>query len=102
MDYIHKENVSEIIMGNKLSRFQLNFLYNTFEIIYLSPSKNKMLAMAEKIVEKTMPELAILKTLEQMHKVFTIKYNELKTKKDFDHYSIPVPPKILDFALVSA
>jgi len=60
------------------------------------------LTKAEKIVEKTIPELAILKGFEQMHKVFCIKLNELHEKKDFDHYQIQSPPNIIDFALMSA
>lgn len=37
-----------------------------------------------------------------MHDVFSIKLDELREKKDFDHYSIQTPPKLLDFALMSA
>ena len=89
-------------MGNKLLRFQLNFLFETIRTIYDSPSKQKLLASAEKIIEKTIPELAILKGIEQMHKVFTIKLKELRDKKEFNHYTIATPPNILDFALMSA
>jgi len=55
-ELIHRENVSEMIFGNRLSRFQTNFLFKTIGIIYNSPSKAKLLASSEKIIEKTIPE----------------------------------------------
>lgn len=59
VDLIEKENRAEILMGNKLSRFQLNFLFNIIGIIYRTPSKAKLLSATENIMEKTIPELAI-------------------------------------------
>jgi hypothetical protein len=70
--------VAEKIMGNKLSRFQLNFLYETVGIVYNNPSKAKLINNAEKIIEKTVPELAVLRCLMQMDRVFGIKLSELR------------------------
>lgn len=101
-DLIQRELVAETIMGNKLSRCQLNFLYDTVGIVYNNPSKTKLMNNAEKIIEKTIPELAVLRSLMQMHKVFSIKLSELREKKEFPHYQITAPPNIIDFALMSA
>lgn len=73
------EETAEVIMGNRLQREQLNFLYNQVNIIYNSPGRKKLLMndlRHSKMIMLSIPRLVILKCLEQMHKVYMKKVKE--------------------------
>ena len=84
---IECEEISEIILGNRLRREQLNFLFETTNIIYNSPGRRKLFETDKKkmkMINLSIPQLTILKSLERMHEIYTTKLKELIDPSPFE------------------
>lgn len=74
---INLENEIDVILGDRLKREQLNFMYKVLKIVYDGPSRKKLLTKSDKIILLSIPKLVALKTLERIHEVFSTKFKEL-------------------------
>jgi len=57
------ENEIDVILGDRLKREQLNFMYDVLKIVFDGPSRKKLLAKSDKIILLSIPKLVALKAL---------------------------------------
>lgn len=69
VDYLEKEVRAEEMLGNVLSRAQTNYLYEICLTIYNSPLKDSFLEREKKVIEKTLPQLVVLRSLSHVNQV---------------------------------
>lgn len=81
IDYLEKEKKAEDMVGNILCRTQTNFFYTVCCTIYNSPLKTNFLIQEKKIMEKTLPQLLILRSLCHVNKVIAKKVDSLLKKE---------------------
>lgn len=85
-EMIKKELISEEILGDRLKREQLNFLYDLMVIIYNSPARPKMFEksmLKNKMISLSIPQLTALKTIQRMDLVYSKKIIEKKEQEMF-------------------
>jgi hypothetical protein len=99
---IELENEFEEILGDRLKREQLNFMYDVLKIVYDGHSRKKLLSKSEKILCLSIPKLVALKSLERIYEVFQAKYTEVSTVQKYKQHDIEPPKPLIDFALMSA
>ena len=96
------ENELEVILGDRLKREQLNFMFNVLKIVYEGPSRKKLLSKSDKILNLSIPKLVALKSLERIDEVFNAKYKEFSEVQKYKTHQIEAPKPLIDFALMSA
>lgn len=99
---INLENEIDVILGDRLKREQLNFMYKVLKIVYDGPSRKKLLTKSDKIILLSIPKLVALKALERIHEVFSTKFKELSEVNKYKQQDIEPPKPLIDFALLSA
>ena len=80
------EIVAENLLGNRLKREQLNFMYDKVNIIFLSPGKDRLFVTDTKkmkMINLSIPQLIILKSLERMHQIHEKKLKEIIDPEPF-------------------
>lgn len=60
---IQAELIADNLMAENINKDQLNFVYETLEIIMNSPAKDKLLTREPSIMINTIPKLIIFKTI---------------------------------------
>lgn len=71
--------VAENLLGNRLKREQLNFMYDNVNIIFQSPGKERLFEKDKKrrkMINLSIPQLIILKSLQRMHEIYEKKLKE--------------------------
>lgn len=101
-EVITLENEIEEILGDRLKREQLNFMYDVLKIVYDGPSRKKLLSKSDKILCLSIPKLVALKSLERIYEVFQAKYKEVSEVQKYKQHDIEPPKPLIDFALMSA
>ena len=101
-DLINQELLSEQLLGDRLKREQLNFVFDNLKLIFKSIGKDKMLDRSEKMLELTIPRLIALKTLEQIDKIYKRKFEEATEGQEVKIAEIEPPVPLIEFALMSA
>jgi hypothetical protein len=108
-ELVNLENEIEVILGDRLKREQLNFMYDVLKVIYDGRSRKKLLKKREKdkpwrdkMMTLSIPRLVALKSLEQINNIFQRKYIEVAEGEPYHQHEIEPPKKLLDFALMSA
>jgi len=96
------ENEYEVILGDRLKREQLNFMYDVMKIVYDGKSRDKLINKTDKMLCLSIPKLVALKSLQRIHEVFQAKYKEVSEIKKYKEHEIEPPKKLIDFALMSA
>lgn len=96
---LEKEEVSEDMIGNILNRAQTNYVFESLSVLYNSNAKENFLGKEKKIIERTIPQLIIFKSMCYINQIFkkrqdlalnvdpTIKKDSAKPKqqKPFGH-----------------
>ena len=108
---VENEIRSENLFGNDLSRCQTNFLFDICKKLFFSEVQNEFVNKEKKILEKTIPKLAIFFAMKNMNKVynkkkeFAVKNENRKTNKEKDKKESDIlkikKNKKLDFSLIS-
>lgn len=97
-----QELVAERLLGNRLKREQFNFLFQTLKCLFHCSGKQKFLSRSEKILQFSVPHLAVLKSMVQAHKIFWRKFTE-STEGEKLKIEGPEPPApLVQFALISS
>ena len=99
---INLENEYEEILGDRLKREQLNFMYDVMKIVYDGKSRDKLINKTDKMLCLSIPKLVALKSLERIHEVFQAKYKEVSEIQKYKQHEIEPPKPLIDFALMSA
>ena len=92
---------SEYLFGNDLSRTQTNFLFRICKKLYFSEMKTEFLKKEKKVIEKTIPKLAVFFAMKRINQVYQKKIKSvLNNEKEYIPYKISKNKKI-DFSLIS-
>lgn len=92
-DMIAAEDLAEKLLGNRLKREQLNFMFEQLNIIYVSPGKDRLFEKDKKkrkMIKVSIPMLIILKSLERMHAIYTKKLDEQINPEPFKRCTLRV------------
>jgi hypothetical protein len=81
-DYLEKETIAEEMLGNILSRAQTNYLYQICLVIHQSQLRDNLVAREKKVIEKTLPQLVVLRSLSHVNKVVNKKIAALLKKPE--------------------
>jgi len=99
------EAIAEPIMGNRLQREQLNFLYDQIDIIFKSPGWKKLFDVGKeknKMILYSIPQLVVLKSIERMHSIFNVKLKEQTEPEPYHRLEIEPPKPLIEFALFNS
>jgi hypothetical protein len=79
---IKTDCTSQWLMGDRLKRDQLVFLYKTLRIIFDSILKAKLMEADQDILEIVVPKLVAYKSLLHIKDILNVKYEEAKGEKE--------------------
>jgi hypothetical protein len=79
---LDKDEVAEEMIGNILSKAQTNYVFDNLGVLYFSNAKENFLSQEKKIIERTIPQIIIFKSMCFINTIFQKKLDTvLKTNK---------------------
>lgn len=99
---IKQETLVERLMGDRLKREQLNFMYEAMECLFEGLARRKFIARGQKIVWLAIPELVALKSLVRINEVFQRKFVEATEGIKYKRHEIDPPKPLIEFALITS
>jgi len=77
------ELICERLIGDPLKRDQLNFMYQTLDLIMKTPGQDKMLSKEDTFTQVAIPKLVVYKNLQRIRTVLDTEKQE-KTKNEIE------------------
>lgn len=99
---VEKEELAEYLLGNILSREQTNFIYKICMHLHNSKAKESLLNKDTKLLDRTLPQLTILRSMVRTNKIFEEKKADIINNKVFTETVLDQMNKKLDFEAMSA
>lgn len=102
IDVVEKEDHAEYLLGSLLSREQTNFIYRICLHLYQSKAKESLLHRDSKLLEKTLSQLIVLRSMVRANNLFEAKKNDVLSGKVYQETVLDKMNKKLEFELMSA
>lgn len=97
-----KESKAEFLLGSPLARDQSNFIFKICKEIFNSKIKDGLMNKETKLMDKTIPQLVLLKSMVRINKIFNKKREDFLKHKTVTKTALDGSNKKLDFSLMSA